>query len=83
MVESCIKMKPKVYIETSIIDGGLNAMWKDPIVKETRELRKQYASMFKNDADAIFEDIIKRQEVSKRKRVTFPARKPKSKKDVA
>lgn len=58
-------------------------MWQDPIVKETRELRKQYASKFKNDADAIFEDILKRQEVSKQKRVTFPARKPKSEKNVA
>ncbi len=58
-------------------------MWQDPIVKETRELRKQYASKFKNDADAIFEDILNRQEVSKRKRVKFPARKPKAEKNVA
>lgn len=58
-------------------------MWQDPIVKETRELRKQYASRFKNDADAIFEDILKRQEASKRKRLTFPARKPKSEKNAA
>lgn len=58
-------------------------MWKDPIVKETRELRKKYASKFKNDPDAVFEDILKRQEVSKRKRISFPARKPKSGKEVA
>jgi hypothetical protein len=58
-------------------------MWQDPIVKETRELRKQYASKFKNDADAIFEDILKRQEESKRKRVAFPARKPKKEKNAA
>jgi hypothetical protein len=58
-------------------------MWQDPIVKETRELRKQYASRFKNDADAIFEDILKRQTASKRKRVAFPARKPKPEKKVA
>ena len=50
-------------------------MWQDPIVKETRELREQYAAKFKNDPDAIFEDILKRQAKSKRKRVTFPARK--------
>jgi len=55
-------------------------MWEDPIVKETRELRKQFASKFKNDADAIFEDILKRQEQSKLKRIAFPARKPKSRK---
>ena len=51
-------------------------MWRDPIVKETRELREQYAAKFKNDPDAIFEDILKRQEKSERKRVTFPSRKP-------
>ena len=58
-------------------------MWQDPIVKETRELRKKYASKFKHDADAIFEDILKRQEKSQRKRVTFPARKPDLKGKVA
>jgi hypothetical protein len=58
-------------------------MWQDPIVKETRELRKQYASKFKNDADAIFEDILKLQKESKRKRVSFPARKPKPEKNAA
>lgn len=58
-------------------------MWQDPIVKETRELRKRYASRFKYDPDAIFEDILKRQEKSGRKRVTFPSRKPKSKENVA
>ncbi len=58
-------------------------MWQDPIVKETRELRRQYAAKFKNDADAIFEDILKRQEASKKKRVAFQGRKPKSNKKVA
>jgi hypothetical protein len=57
-------------------------MWKDPIVMETRELRKKYASKFNNDADLIFEDILKRQKVSERKRVSFPARRPKVRKDV-
>jgi len=55
-------------------------MWEDPIVKETRELRKLYASKCNNDADAIFEDILKRQEKSKHKLIKFPARKPKMKK---
>lgn len=58
-------------------------MWEAPIVKETRNLRKEYASKFKNDADAIFEDILKRQEMSKRKRISFPARKSKLEKNVA
>ena len=58
-------------------------MWQDPIVKETRKLREQYASKFKHDPDAIFEDILKRQEKSGRKRVAFPSRKPKSKEKVA
>lgn len=54
-------------------------MWQDPIVKETRELRELYASRFKHDANAIFEDILKRQEKSERKRIAFPAHKPKLK----
>ena len=57
-------------------------MWQDPIVKETRDLREQYASKFKHDADAIFKDIIKRQAKSERKRVAFPPRRPKSKENV-
>lgn len=58
-------------------------MWEDPIVKETRELREEYASKFKHDADAIFEDILKRQAKSGRKRVVFPARKLELGKKVA
>ena len=48
----------------------------DPINKETRELRNQYAAQFKHDLDAIFEDIKARQEKSTRKWVSFPPRKP-------
>lgn len=51
-------------------------MWQDPVVEETRNLRKQYAEKFNNDIDAILADIRKRQEQSKRKLVSFPARKP-------
>ena len=58
-------------------------MWKDPVVKETRELREQYASKFNHDADAIFDDILKRQAESQRKRIAFPSRRPKSKQNVA
>ena len=52
-------------------------MWQDPIIKETRELRKLYADKFQYDSDAIFKDICIRQEKSERKSVSFPARKPK------
>ena len=74
--------EPPTIMYTSGINGGLN-MWQDPIVKDSRELRKQYASNLNNDPDAIFEDILKRQEVSKRKRVSFPAKKAKAEKNIA
>ena len=51
-------------------------MWQDPIVKETRELREEYAVKFNHDPDAIFEDIRKRQSQPESKLVSFPARKP-------
>ena len=51
-------------------------MWQDPIVEETRHLRRQYAEQFDHNIDAIFADIRKRQEQSKCKRVSFPAHKP-------
>ena len=46
-------------------------MWQDPIIKETRELRHQYAAQFNHDLDAIFVDIKKRQEKSKRNLYIF------------
>lgn len=49
-------------------------MWQDPIVKETRELRHQYAAQFNHDLDAIFADIRQRQEKTSRKKVSFPPR---------
>jgi hypothetical protein len=51
-------------------------MWQDPVVAETRLLREQYASQFSHDADAIFQDILRRQTASGRKLVSFQARKP-------
>ncbi len=57
-------------------------MWQDPIIKETRELRDGYASEFNHDPDAIFDDILKRQAKTKRKQVSFPARKPLLKSNV-
>jgi len=58
-------------------------MWKDPIVEETRKLREQYASQFNHDIDAIFKDIQQRQAQSGKKLVSFPARKPLKRPDVA
>jgi hypothetical protein len=49
-------------------------MWQDPIVKETRELREDYAVKFNHDPDAIFEDIRKRQSQTGRKLVSLPVR---------
>lgn len=51
-------------------------MWKDPIIEETRKLREQYASKFNHNIDAIYEDIKRRQALSSKKAVSFPARKP-------
>ncbi len=58
-------------------------MWEDPIVKKTRELREIYAARFNHDPEAIFADIIRRQEQSDRKQVSFPRRKPVTKTKVA
>ena len=51
-------------------------MWEDPIVKETRLLREQYAKQLNHDTNAIFQDILKRQTQPGKKLVRFPARKP-------
>jgi len=51
-------------------------MWQDPIVKETRSLREQYANQFGPNADAIFQDILRRQAASGKKLVSFEHRKP-------
>jgi len=51
-------------------------MWEDPIVKETRLLREQYAKQFGHNADAIFQDILRRQAASGKKLVSFEHRKP-------
>jgi len=51
-------------------------MWKDPIVTETRSLREQYANQFAHNADAIFQDILRRQAASGKKLVSFKHREP-------
>ena len=51
-------------------------MWQDPIVMEVRALREQYAGQFNHDTDAIFQDILRRQAASGKKRASFPPRPP-------
>ena len=51
-------------------------MWIDPIIEETRELRRQYACLHNHDIDAIFKDIQQRQTKSKEKLLALPPRKP-------
>ena len=58
-------------------------MWQDPIVKETRELREEYAQKFNHDPEAIFDDILKRQNQPDKKLVSLPPRKPQIKPKAA
>lgn len=51
-------------------------MKRDPIVEKTRKLREQYAAQLRHDTDAIFDDIVKRQNQRGKNLVTFPRRKP-------
>lgn len=50
-------------------------MWKDPIVAETRSLRDEYACQFDYDADAIFDDLVKKQAMHPERVVSLPPRK--------
>ena len=50
-------------------------MWKDPIVAETRAARDEYARQFNYDADAIFEDLMKKQAMHQERVVSLPPRK--------
>lgn len=58
-------------------------MWEDPIVSETRKLRKQYAEKFNFDLELIFQDIRKRQEKLAKKCVSFASRKVRGDQRVA
>ncbi|MBL0716721.1 MAG: hypothetical protein JJV89_01615 [Desulfosarcina sp.] len=58
-------------------------MWKDPIVQETRKLRKEYAVKFEGNSEAMFQDILKRQARHKERLVSFQPRKPGLHKKVA
>ncbi|HEX8272645.1 MAG TPA: hypothetical protein VF615_08325 [Longimicrobiaceae bacterium] len=37
-------------------------MWTDPIIEEVRNAREEYAARFGYDLDAIFHDLLERQE---------------------
>jgi hypothetical protein len=58
-------------------------MWQDPIIKETRKLREEYAAQFDHDPDSIFKDILTRQKKTKRKIVSFSSKKPTNKSKAA
>jgi hypothetical protein len=51
-------------------------MWNDPIVDEVRKARDLHAKKFNYDLQAIVADLKKQQEVSGRKFVILPPRKP-------
>jgi hypothetical protein len=48
----------------------------DPIIEEIRRIRDEYARKFNYDLEAMGADLIKQQEASGRKLVSFPPRKP-------
>ena len=58
-------------------------MWQDPIIKETRERREQYAIKFDHNIESIFTDICERQNKTTRKCVTLPARAPSKQQKIA
>jgi len=49
-------------------------MWKDPIVEETRQLRKQYLEKCGNSSEALFADIVRRQKQPEEHTVALPSR---------
>jgi hypothetical protein len=51
-------------------------MWNDPIVEEVRAVRNEHAKKFNYDLNAIAADLKKQQQVSQRKFVALPPRKP-------
>lgn len=51
-------------------------MWTDEIVEQTRQARDAYAAQFHYDLDAIYNDLKKREEQSKRKIVSLPPKEP-------
>jgi hypothetical protein len=50
-------------------------MWRDEIVEEIHKYREEYAAKFDYDIRAIFEDLKRKQEESRREYVSFSAEK--------
>lgn len=51
-------------------------MWTDEIVEETRRTREEYAARFNYDLEAIYEDLKRQEQQSKRKIVSLPPKEP-------
>jgi len=51
-------------------------MWNDEIVEKVRKVRHEYAAKFNYDLEAIFKDIKRQEEKSKREVVSRPPKKP-------
>jgi len=51
-------------------------MTRDPIVEEVRRVRQRHAERFNYDAQAIFEDLKRKEQTSKRKIVSYPPKRP-------
>ncbi len=51
-------------------------MLNDPIIEEVRKARDEYAKQFNYNLDAICRDLMKKQEQSGKKVVSFPPKRP-------
>lgn len=47
-------------------------MWKDPIIEELNEFRRQLAERYNYDLEAMFEDLRRQQEAEGRQSVSLP-----------
>lgn len=52
-------------------------MQDDPVVKEVRKAREEYAKQFNYDIDAIYHDLKKQEDESDQEMVSFPAKRVK------
>lgn len=50
-------------------------MWKDPIVEEVRQIRKEYAARFNYDLAAMCRDLRRQERRGKRKVVSLPPKR--------
>lgn len=58
-------------------------MWQDPIILEVRKIREKYAAGFKQNTEALYKDICKRQDKPGKLLVELSPRKPALKKKAA